>query len=452
MKSFLLLPYFILAQLTECAAQLYLQNGAVLSCTNNAIICLQNADLVNNGTINLQAGNGKFVFTGNSNNYIDGSSISTLDELDISKTTGNYLLLKQDANIVSAIQFISGSIDLNKKHIFLQQPTSLLVNESESSHITGLSGGAVSISNSAVNAPTQYNIGNLGAMITSAQNPGALTISRSHVPVTFNANSGIQRTFLISPANNNALNATFRFYYLDEEINGKDESTLGLWKSTDGNTWNFVGADKRDAINNYVEKNSITDFSYWTLSDAMNVLPLKLISFSATCENDHSFLKWETAGEQDMNRFIIQKNSDGNQWNDIGNVPVQNISSGAKYSWKDVNPTDRAFYRLKIIDNSGSYSFSPVFSGGCSGLSMPFLAYPNPTDNATTVRVSVRQSAKAQLMLISITGEILEIHEWYLHTGVNTFNLPGIAKLASGTYIVRLIFNGNNLQQKIIRK
>src|SRR5579871_3330765 len=261
MKIFLLIPLLMLGQLPKCFAQFYLQNGAVLSCTNNAIICLQDADLVNNGAINLQAGNGKFVFSGSANNYIDGSSICTLDELDISKTTGNYLLLKQDANIISTIQFVSGSIDLNGKNIFLQQPTSSLVNESETSNITGLAGGSISISNSSVNAPAQYNIGNLGAVLTSAQNLGALTISRSHVPVAVSTSSGIQRTFFISPANNNSLNATLRFYYFDAELNGKDENTLGLWKSTDGNTWNFVGADNRDATNNYVEKNSLTDFS-----------------------------------------------------------------------------------------------------------------------------------------------------------------------------------------------
>jgi len=272
------------------------------------------------------------------------------------------------------------------------------------------------------------------------------------VPVTPGANSGIQRTFFISPSNNSSLNATFRFYYFDSELNGKDKNTLGLWKSTDGNTWSFVGADNHDAINNYVEKNSIADFSYWTLSDVLNPLPLVLLSFSATCENNNALVRWETSIEQDIDHFTIQKSEDGSLWNDVGHVPAQNISSGAKYDWKDINPSGHAFYRLKIFELSGSYSFSPVFSGGCNDLSMPFTVYPNPTDNAATVRVSVRQNTKAELILMNVSGEILELHDWYLQVGMNTFSLSNITKLPSGTYIVRLLFNGNNLQQKLIKK
>ncbi|MBS1914662.1 MAG: T9SS type A sorting domain-containing protein [Bacteroidetes bacterium] len=432
--------------------QLYLQNGAILSCNNNAVICLQNTDLINNGTINHQAGNGKFVFTGNTNNYIDGTSICTFDELDIQKSNSNSLLLKQDLNIISSIQFTTGLIDLNGKNIFLQQPTGILANENESSHITGLSGGGVHISNNSVNAPTQYNIGNLGAAITSAQNLGNLSVVRSHVPVTTGTSSGIQRMFLISPNNNSSLNATFRFYYLDAELNGKDENTLGLWKSTDGNTWDFAGADNRDATNNYVEKNSIADFSYWTLSDALNPLPLTLISFSATCENNDAMLQWETANEEDLSEFIIEKSSDAGHWDAIGNVAAQNSVSGATYHWQDKNTLGHIFYRLKIVSNNNSISYSPVFSGGCNDLSIPFIVYPNPSENIATARVSVRQDAKAQIMVMNINGQILELCDWYLKTGVNTFNLSNISKLVSGTYIISLLYNGSSFQQKLIKK
>ncbi len=450
MKIFLLLPLLMLGRLTECAAQLYLQSGAVLKTTNNAVITLQDIDLINNGTISQQIGEGRFVFAGSSNNNISGNSNPLFDIFEIAKTGTAKILLSQNINIGTSVNFTSGLIDLNNNNILLQ-PTALLNGENENSRITGISAGYIEIT-STLNAPSAMNAGNLGAVITSPQNLGTSIIHRSHVPVTTGANSGIQRTFFISPSNNSSLNATFRFYYLDAELNGKNKNTLGLWKSTDGNTWSLVGADNRDATNNYVEKNSIADLSYWTLSDALNPLPLVLLSFSAICENNFALVRWETSIEQNIDHFVIQKSEDGSLWNDVGYVPAQNISSGAKYDWKDFDPSGHAFYRLKIFEFSGSYSLSPIFSGGCNDISMPFTVYPNPTDNAATVRISVRQNTKAELMLMNASGEILELHDWYLQVGVNTFSLLNIPKLASGTYIVRLLLNGNNFQQKLIKK
>ncbi|MBS1935971.1 MAG: T9SS type A sorting domain-containing protein, partial [Bacteroidetes bacterium] len=53
---------------------------------------------------------------------------------------------------------------------------------------------------------------------------------------------------------------------------------------------------------------------------------------------------------------------------------------------------------------------------------------------------------------MNIKGQILELCDWYLKTGVNTFNLSNISKLASGTYIISLLYNGNSFQQKLIKK
>ncbi len=448
---FIAVFFALSAHPAQVAAQLYIQKGASLNCGNNALICLQNSDLINSGTVSLQPGSGRIMFAGNTDNYISGDSTCTFDELDIAKS-GSSLLLSQNININSRIQFDSGLVDLNGKNIYLLQPTTLLVNENENSRITGLSGGSVSAGNPAVNTPALYNIGNLGAAITSSQDLGSLHISRSHSPATAGASSGIQRIFLIQPSNDNALSATLRFYYFDAELNGRNKNTLALWKSADGNTWSFVGADNNDVADGYVEKTSINDFSYWTLSDASDPLPLTLISFSATCQNNHALLKWQTANEQDIKTFIIERSSDGQHWNDEGAVAAGNSMEGAAYEWNDPGASGETYYRLKIESTDGTFSYSPVFAGGCNDISMPFVVYPNPAESQATVRVSVRQSTKAALLLLTTTGQVLEVNDWDLQTGVNSRSLPGLAKLAAGAYIVQLKYDGRSLQQTLIKK
>src|SRR5216684_2662093 len=139
----------------------------------------------------------------------------------------------------------------------------------------------------------------------------------------------IQRTFLIQPQNNTALNATLRFYYLDAELNGDNASTLSLWKSSDGITWMQIGADTRNAVSKYVEKAGIADFSYWTLTDLINPLPLTLLSFRTTCEDGYAMLYWQTGVEGGLEYFLVQRSADGLAWTDIGRMAASNNPGGS---------------------------------------------------------------------------------------------------------------------------
>ena len=90
-----------------------------------------------------------------------------------------------------------------------------------------------------MNAPSGVNIGGLGAWISSAANLGSTTIDRYHSPRTGSGNQGISRYYNIEPTNNSGLNATFRFYYDESDLNGIPEANLRLFKSPDGsdNSW-----------------------------------------------------------------------------------------------------------------------------------------------------------------------------------------------------------------------
>jgi hypothetical protein len=435
-------------------AQLAIPFGAYLHTTNGAILNLQDIDLVNNGTVSQPIGGGKFIFSGVANNVIAGAGYSFLDILEISKTGTTAIQLNQPVNIGSGINFTSGLIDLNGYTILLQ-PAAALNNESETSRITGVTGGEVRITNPAVNAPTSLNMGNIGASITSAQDLGSLEIDRIHQPAVSASNaafSGIQRTFLIIPANNTALNATLRFNYFAAELNGKDENTLALWKSTDGIDWVLIGEDSRNTTTHFVEKNGIADFSYWTLSDNLNPLPLTLLSINVTCGNNVALLQWQTTNETNAASFIVEKSQDGVTWTDGQSIAAENIPSGASYSWRDVSPGGAAFYRLKMVDIDGRFTYSPIVSGSCTSAAMPLAVYPNPAHTEATATLSVRQSAGAKILIYSAGGQLISEHIWDLQPGINNYLLPEVAMLAAGSYFVKVMLNGTSMQAQLIKE
>jgi len=86
---------------------------------------------------------------------------------------------------------------------------------------------------------------------------GSVTIIRSHVPlISGNGEQSIQRSFNITSSNffNAGFNATLRFFYLDNELNGAAENDLQLWaifsESTfaGGNSFAPIGKDANDRL------------------------------------------------------------------------------------------------------------------------------------------------------------------------------------------------------------
>src|SRR5581483_2431126 len=93
--------------------------------------------------------------------------------------TGASLLLQNHLTINHQLLFTSGLLNLNNYHITLGAAAALS-GESETSRITGTTGGYVQITSN-LNAPSAINPGNLGAIITSAQNLGSTVIRRGHI-------------------------------------------------------------------------------------------------------------------------------------------------------------------------------------------------------------------------------------------------------------------------------
>ncbi len=251
------------AQLTVAA------NTYLVTSGNTTQIVLQDVNLVNNGTINHTSGNIKF--TGTAINSISGNGTLSLYNLEVNKTA-NSVSLSRNISVKNQIQFTAGILNLNAYNIDLGA-TGSLENENENSRITS-SGIGVVKSTKVLNAPVEANPGNLGAVITSTENLGSVTIQRGHQSQINSQGTGnsILRFYEITPTNNASLKATLRFKYFDAELNAIPEADLVLFKGSAGGSWDERGYTTRDAATNFVEKINLPDFSRWTLSNAGNVL------------------------------------------------------------------------------------------------------------------------------------------------------------------------------------
>src|SRR5687767_2211982 len=186
------------AQLTVTA------NAHLVSSGSSTQIVLQNVSLVNNGTINHSFGNIKF--NGTSITSISGNGTLSLYNLELNKTA-NPVSLSRNISVKNEIKFTSGILNLNGFDVDLLS-TGTLVNETENSRITGGVGGTVKTTVT-LNAPNAANPGNLGAVFTSTENFGSVSIQRGHRMQINDQGTGtsILRYYEITPTNNAGLKA-----------------------------------------------------------------------------------------------------------------------------------------------------------------------------------------------------------------------------------------------------
>jgi hypothetical protein len=267
MKKTILLCLLSLPLLAISQNTVTITSGAIFVTTGGIVVTLQDMNLQTDGVLNQLPGSGTFRFSGSQNNTISGLTAPTFDMLEMAKTGSSKISLQRDINIGSSLKFTTGLLDLNNNNILLN-PTASLTGETETSRLTGTNGGYIQIT-ALLNAPNAVNTGNLGAIITSAQNLGSTIIRRGHAAQTDGGapNFSIQRYYDITPTNNSNLNATLRINYFDAEMNGKVETNLSMWKSNDNTVWTSAGFSNRNTVSNFVEANNIAAFSRWTLSD-----------------------------------------------------------------------------------------------------------------------------------------------------------------------------------------
>ena len=93
------------------------------------------------------------------------------------------------------------------------------------------------------------------------------------------------------------------------------------------------------------------------------LLPLELLDFSVKKSDKTTLLEWTTANEKNHKSTIVERRTESLQWNKLlGTIQSQKQNNAIKkYSFEDHNPeTGINYYRLKFIDQNGSYSYSPI--------------------------------------------------------------------------------------------
>lgn len=129
-------------------------------------------------------------------------------------------------------------------------------------------------------------------------------------------------------------------------------------------------------------------------------MPVKLISFNGSYDQNTIKLKWETAWEKQNQGFEIQKSYDAAQFDQIDFVEGKStIKSKSTYIFTDneIQAGKDVYYRLKQVDYDGSFEFSRIIVVKPVVDAETVIVYPNPSAGSFTVYAKNRLLNNIQL-------------------------------------------------------
>jgi sugar lactone lactonase YvrE len=248
-----------------------------------------------------------------------------------------------------------------------------------------------------------------------------------------------------------------RFYHNDSELTDYNMSTNGAFALSDFNIiWRQSGVGCSlpaygGTTTGMIEKNIVTEAEYgpndngfyleiglnhFTIFAATTSLgttvPLELVSFKGYSKDNSCILEWHTETEQNSSHFELENSLNGIDFEILGQVKAK--GQGSSYNFTHHNFSTQ-YYRLKMVDNDGSYTFSKVISLS-DNKAKPVEIYPNPAKN--NIRINVSNYAQP-MRLFNING-VLIMSQNQVSEYLDMSQLPiGMYFLHIGTDILKVI-------------
>lgn len=169
-------------------------------------------------------------------------------------------------------------------------------------------------------------------------------------------------------------------------------------------------------------------------------LPLRLESFTVQAAGCTAVLNWKTSAEVNTLSFIVEQSFDAVQFYEAATVLASGAPAGSTYSHTVPQPSAMAYYRLKMKDRDGSYTYSPVrvCKTACDSR-YSIQVYPNPVESnqPVNVRFTTTYRGKASFLVLNSLGQRVLAKNILVTEGTNLVSAD-VSGLAAAVYFIRL--------------
>jgi len=275
----------------------------------------------------------------------------------------------------------------------------------------------------------------------------------------------------ITPQNQPGSNVKIRLYISKAEFDALDAdplsgisgiSDLKILKNSDPCSSAAVAATtmitptyaEAHGTNGYMLQGDISGFSSFYFGSSNITLPLDLLTFSGSLQNNSTvLLKWKTENEINTSNFLVERSIDGNVFNAIGTISANGNNNGSvfNYSFADVDAANQQslllYYRLKIVDRDGSFKYSSIITISLADITGKLTVSPNPVVGEAKINISAPADGSIEWKLIDNTGRIILQNAEYVRKGNGNSFTINMNKLSRGSYYLSV--SGAGIDQKV---
>lgn len=191
---------------------------------------------------------------------------------------------------------------------------------------------------------------------------------------------------------------------------------------------------------------STTPYTFnWNLGGGMTLdctpLPVEMLEFTGARVGSKNILQWKTATELNADYFDLERSSTGSDFESIGQVPAQGISSNEhSYTFEDPEAERTTlYYRLKQVDFNGDFEyFGPIAIDDKEALSSAEAPFPNPMDDGTiNVYLQILKKENITSRIFDVAGRMLIETTSEFNRGRKLLQLD-LGELAPGSYQLQI--------------
>ncbi|MBQ2572622.1 MAG: T9SS type A sorting domain-containing protein, partial [Bacteroidales bacterium] len=189
---------------------------------------------------------------------------------------------------------------------------------------------------------------------------------------------------------------------------------------------------------------------------ASTVLPIELVSFTATCDGRSSLIEWTTATEKNNDYFSLERSDDAVNFTEIARVAgAGNSIEPIDYAYPDygIHGGDN-YYRLVQVDYDGTRTASEVIVANCiePNVGEPDVqAYPNPFSGELTLVLDNFNNRAATIEVYDMLGKLIYTEK--ASAPQNSYEtILNLSNLPSGAYTVRVSTTDFVINKNVVKQ
>lgn len=191
----------------------------------------------------------------------------------------------------------------------------------------------------------------------------------------------------------------------------------------------------------------------------LNPLPVDLLYFQHTLDKKNNVLiQWATVQEQQNSHFVLERSTDSQHFDEIHQKEGKGNFKGTtvyEYLDNEVAQGTQAilYYRLKQVDEDGTYQYYPPISVHLHTRSLTHLnVYPAPFEEYIYFDFYIPQQEQVTITLFDTQGKKHFQQVFVLHEGSQHLAVENLSYLKPGNYILTLNHARHLRQLKVLKK